>query len=133
MSYRTFRIIELAIVAGLASLTVYAVSGGIAWLPAPAVVIALVLMLWLRRRIKEVVSDERNETIANKAARLTFIAATLIMVSGGVTLSALSQSRPDLETYANMLVFGAGGLMIIYLFATLYYSGRMGGGGASRD
>jgi uncharacterized membrane protein len=133
MSYKTFRIIELVIIVLLVILITLAVSDGIAWIPVPAAVITVTALYFLRRRIKEVVNDERTETIGNKAARFTFFAGTLIMAFGGATLGALSNHYPDIQPYANALVFTSGMLMVIYIFASFFYSGKMGGGGVERD
>jgi len=133
MSYKTFRIIELAVVVILAALISYAVSNGIGWLPVPAAIIAVAGTYLLRRRIKETVTDERSETIGNKAARFTFFTGTLIMAFGGATLGAFSHNYPNLQPYASTLVFGGGAFMIIYIIASLFYSGKMGGGGVVRD
>jgi uncharacterized membrane protein len=133
MSYKTFRIIELGIIVILVSLITFAVSDGVAWIPLPAAVIAVAGLYLLRRRIKEVITDERTETIGNKAARFTFFTGTLIMAFGGATLGAFSHNYPNLQPYANALVFSGGVLMGIYIFASLFYSGKMGGGGVERD
>jgi uncharacterized membrane protein len=133
MSFRTFRLIELAFIVILVVLVTLSVNAGIAWIPVPAAVLAVAGLLLLRRRIKEVISDERTETIGNKAARFTFTTATLIMAFGGATLGALSTHYPDCQPYANALIFSSGILMVIYIFASLFYSGKMGGGGVSRN
>jgi uncharacterized membrane protein len=133
MSFKTFRIIELAIIVILVSLITFAMSDGIAWIPVPAAVIAVAALYLLRRSIKEVVTDERTENIGNKAARFAFFTGTLIMAFGGATLGALGIHYPNLQPYANALVFSGGVLMVIYIFASLFYSGKMGGGGTVRD
>ena len=133
MNHRTFRIIELAIIVVLVVLIIFAVNDGIAWIPVPAAVITVTVLYLVRRSIKEVVTDERTETIGNKAARFTFFTGTLIMVFGGATLGAFSHNYPNLQPYADALVFSSGLLMVIYIFASLFYSGKMGGGGLERD
>lgn len=128
MSFRTYRIWKFIIILILVALTIFAVNQGIAWIPIPAALAAILIMLLTRRMVKEVAVDERSYTIANQASRITFQAGAIIMVFVGVTLGALSRSNyPDLQPYADTLVFGAGGLLIIYLACILYYTGKHGG------
>ncbi len=129
MSYRAYRIIKFIIILVLVALTTVAVNYGIAWIPIPAGLVAVLAMLLIRRRVKEVVVDERNYTIANRASRFTFQAGAIIMAFTGVTLEALNRNgHPELEPYAMTLIFSATGLLIIYIFSTLYHSGKLGGG-----
>jgi uncharacterized membrane protein len=130
MSYRAYRIWKLIIIMILVALTTLAWSQGIAWIPIPAAVAAIIVMVLMRRRVKEVVVDERNYTIANRASRFTFQAGAIIMAFTGITLSVMANNgHPELGPYADTLIFSTGGLFIIYIFSMLYYSGKLGGGG----
>jgi len=113
----------------LVALTTVAVNYGIAWIPIPAGLFAVLAMLLTRRLVKEVVVDERNYVIANRASRLAFQAGAIIMAFVGVTLEALQRDgRPEIEPYALTLILSVAGLFIVYIFSTLYYSGKLGGG-----
>ncbi len=128
MSYRAYRIWKFITILILVALTIFAINQGIAWIPIPTALAAILIMLLTRRMVKEVVVDERNYTIANQASRITFQASVIIMAFVGVTLGALSRGNyPDLQPYADTLVFGAGGLLIIYIATILYYTGKHGG------
>jgi uncharacterized membrane protein len=130
MSYRAYRILKLITIIILVALTILAIDRGIAWIPIPAGVIAVIIMLFTRQRVKEVVADERNYTIAHHASRFTFQTAAIIMAYVGVTLAALARDgHPELGPYANTLIFSAVGLTVIYIMSYLYYSGKLGGGG----
>lgn len=129
MSFRTYTILKLVIVIILVALVTLAVNYGIAWIPIPAALIAVLVMLLTRRSVKEVVADERNYTIANRASRFTFQAGAIIMTFIGITMEALNRNgHPELEPYALTLMFSAAGLLILYLLSILYHSGKLGGG-----
>jgi uncharacterized membrane protein len=129
MSFRVYRMIKFVIILVLVALTTVAVNYGIAWIPIPSGLVAVIAMLLAKRQVKEVVVDERNYTIANRASRFTFQAGAIIMAFIGVTLEALRRNGcPELEPYALTLILSTAGLFIIYIFSTLYHSGKLGGG-----
>jgi uncharacterized membrane protein len=129
MTFRAYKIVKFIIVVILVVLTIVAVNYGIAWIPIPAGLLAVIAMLLVRRRVKEVVVDERNYTIANRASRFTFQAGAIAMAFTGVTLEALDRGgHPELQPYALTLIYSAIGLLIIYMFSMLYHSGKLGGG-----
>ena len=129
MSFRTYRIWKFIIMLILVALIIVSLELSIAWIPIPAALVALLVMLLTRRRVKEVVVDERNYTIANLASRFTFQAGTIVMAFVGITLSVLANNgHTELGPYADTMIFSAGGLLIIYLFSILYHSGKLGGG-----
>jgi uncharacterized membrane protein len=130
MSYRTYRILKFVIILILLALTALAWSLGIAWIPIPAAAAAIIAMVLMRRGVKEIVVDERNYTIANRASRFAFQIGAIIMAFTGITLSVMSNNgHPELGSYGDTLVFSTAGLLIIYLFSMLYHSGKLGGGG----
>ena len=128
MSYRAYQIWKLVMIMIVVGLTILAIDRGIAWIPIPAIMIGVIIMLITRRMVKEVVVDERSYTIANQASRITIQAGAIIMVSVGVTLGVLAQSDyPNLQPYADTLVFSAIGFLILYIISILYYTGKHGG------
>ena len=129
MSYKTFRFTELLVTIFLVILITLAVNNGIAWIPIPAAIVAVVALIILRRQAKEAITDERVDHIAGKAAMIAFQAGAFIMAFTGATFGALSHNSPQFQPYANSLIFSAGGLMVIFILGTLYYSGKLGGGG----
>ncbi len=128
MSLKAFtriRIFVLIIMVGLIS---WAIVSGNAWIPIPVILAALVIMLLLRRRVQEVVVDERVYSIAEKASLVAFrvfgIAAAVI----GVTLVALGwQSSSDLYKIGLTLAYSACGLLVIYYIAYIYYNRKHSG------
>jgi uncharacterized membrane protein len=129
MTFRAYRIVKFIIGLVLVALTVVSIDYGIAWIPIPAGLVAVVVMLLTRRKVKEVVVDERNYAIANRASRFTFQVGAIVMAFVGVTLEAMSSSgHAEFEPYALTLILSATGLLLIYIISTLYHSGKLGGG-----
>jgi uncharacterized membrane protein len=129
MTFRAYRVVKLIIVLMLVAVTVVSIDYSIAWIPIPAGLVAVLIMLLTRRRVKEIVVDERNYVIANRASRFTFQVGAIIMAFVGVTLEALSGSgHAEFEPYAITLILSATGLLVIYIFSTLYHSGKLGSG-----
>lgn len=128
MSLKTFTRIRIFILIIMVGLIGWAVSNGNYWIPVPAVIAALMILLLFRRGVKEVVVDERVYSIAEKASLVAFrvfgIAAAVI----GITLVALGwQSASDLYKIGLTLAYSACGLLVIYYIAYLYYNRKYSG------
>jgi uncharacterized membrane protein len=128
MSFKQFTIIRLGVIIIMAGLVGWAVSQGNYWIPIPAVIAALVIMLLFRRGVKEIVVDERVYSIAEKAAYLAFrifgIAAAVI----GATFVALGfEAVPELYPIGLTLAFSVCGLVLIYYIAYTVYKRKYSG------
>jgi uncharacterized membrane protein len=93
MSYGTFKLIRFFIVVILGALVAWSAYQGNAWVPIPAVIAAIIILLLFRRGLKEIIIDERTYSVAYKASRLAFIIFGVGAVTVGATLLALGQSR----------------------------------------
>jgi uncharacterized membrane protein len=128
MSFKTFtriRIFVLIIMAGLIS---WAIVSGNALLPIPVVIAAVVIVLLLRKRVKEIVIDERVYSIAEKAAYITFRIFGIAAAVTGATLVALGwESSSDLYKIGLTLAYAVCGLMVIYYIAYIYYNRKYSG------
>jgi uncharacterized membrane protein len=128
MSYKTFTIIKFLVVIIMAGLVGWAVANGNYWIPIPAVIAALVIVLLFRKGVKEVVVDERVYSIAEKASLVAFrvfgIAAAVI----GVTLVTIGwQIASDLYKIGLTLAFAVCGLVLIYYIAYTCYKRKYSG------
>jgi uncharacterized membrane protein len=128
MSYKTFRMLQ-----GFMGLIIGAVLGAsIAlgnWIiPIFTVIIGLTVMTVLRRRVKDIVADERTYAIAEKAARFTVQAVAIGMAATGAVMLALSQdSSEPLAQVAIALEYATCTLLVVNYFAYMYYSRKLGG------
>ncbi len=129
MSYKTFRTWRTVITAVIAAAAAVAVGLGNVFILAAAVVIGAVLLVVLRRRVAEVVFDERTYTIAYKAARLTLGAGGVAMAFVGAILLALArQDFASARAQVGLtLEYATCGLLVINYLAYIYYSRKLGG------
>jgi uncharacterized membrane protein len=89
--------------------------------PLASMVVASLVLFFLRRRVKEVVADERDYALAGKAAILavqifSWIGAILMFVFYG-----LQDYNPAYGPVGMTLAFAICGLMIIYTLVFYYY------------
>jgi uncharacterized membrane protein len=128
MSLKRYRILTAITLVIVAASVGWAVVNGNAWIPIPIFVAALLILLLSRRRVREIVVDERVYSIAEKASYLAFrifgIAAAVI----GATLVAIGwDSSSALYKIGLTLTFAACGLMMIYYIAYIYYNKKHSG------
>jgi uncharacterized membrane protein len=125
-TYRNWRVAITAIIAAVAAVSVVA---GNAYILISAVIIGMIVIIMLRRRVKEVIYDERTYSIAYKAARLTMSIVGIGMAIAGAILLALNRdtlsSAPAQVGFA--LEYAVCGLLVINLAAYTYYSRKLGG------
>ena len=91
-------------------------------IPLVAIGTGMVLLLLLRRRVKEIMIDERTHRISERACRMTVgIFAPLIAVTA-VTLIMLSKRvLPDVRQAGFALAYSACAMMVLYDIFYLYY------------
>jgi uncharacterized membrane protein len=125
-SYRKWRVAIIALVGCVAAVAViigntYVLIGG--------VVVGMLALLLLRRGVTQVVHDERNYTIAYRAARLTMAITGVGMALSGAILITLNRhslaSTPAQIGFA--LEYVTCGLLIINVLAYSYYNRKYSG------
>ena len=128
MSYNTFKLIRLIIVIILGVLVAWSAYQGNAWVPVPAVIAAIIILLLFKRSVKEVIVDERVWSVAYKASRLAFIAFSVGAVTTGATLLALGQAdSPDFKPMGFTLCYSVCALVVLYNIAYTFYNRQLGG------
>jgi uncharacterized membrane protein len=125
-TYRNWRTVLTLIIVALAAV---AVATGIAYILIAAVVIGIIVLVLLRRRVKEVVEDERTYTIAYKAARLTVSMGGMGMAITGAIMLAFNRDdfSATLAQVGFALLYATCGLLVVNLAAYTYYSRQIGG------
>jgi uncharacterized membrane protein len=97
-------------------------------IPLFTIIICIFIMMVLRRRVKEIVADERTSAIAEKAARLTLQVVAIGMAITGAILLAVSHGELETLTQAGLaLEYGTCALLIINYIAYYYYSRKLSG------
>jgi uncharacterized membrane protein len=96
----------------------YSVSEGNIWSSVIAVVIGIILLTLGKRRVEEVIEDERIHQISEKASRKTLQIFGIASALLGLTLITLK----ELTEVGYTLAFSASILVILYLIFYAYYS-----------
>ena len=106
----------------------WAVNTGIIWVPGPIVIIGTIILYLCKRRIKEIVEDERMQKISDQASRRSVEIVIIIMAVVGATLLAMSSGNSTaLETAGITLACSIFALLIIYSILYIFYSKKFGG------
>lgn len=84
-----------------------------------ATITALILVLALRRRVSEVISDERDYYVAGKAARWTISVYAILAGLGSIILMAFRKTDPSLELLGSILAYSA--CFVMLLQSALFY------------
>lgn len=128
MKYATYRIWKLVVILVLYALVAWATVQGNVWIPLPAALAAVIILVIARRAVKETIVDERTFSIAERASRIAFQWGIIATILVGATLAALGQGdRPELSPPGFALLFTAGGMTVVYLIAYYITAARMGG------
>lgn len=128
MSYKTFRMWQAFMGMIIGGVVGASVGMGNWIVPILTILTCMLIMLILRRRVKEVYADERTYTIAYKAARLTLsVAAIGMALVGAVFLAASRGNSPSLAQAGYALEYATCGLLLINYFAYIYYNKKLGG------
>jgi uncharacterized membrane protein len=123
MSKRTYTVCTIAIVAILGAVIGWSTSVGNAVLPIVAALAAIGLLHLCRKRVKEVIQDERLHKINEKASQITFRISTIIMAVTGAVFIALSKSASaDLRQAGLTLAYTVCALVVLNLALYTYYS-----------
>ncbi len=111
------------IVVTMGALIGWSVAIGNAVIPIPVAIGGAGLLYLCRRQLREVVEDERNYRISEKASRSTIQIAAFLMAIIGTVLAALNLGGTSpFKEVGLTLVFSACALLIIYLTFYSYYS-----------
>lgn len=92
------------------------------------ILIAVISANVLRRRVSDMIQDERTFRISEIASRRTVQIVGMITGMGGVILIALSQvGFEELEQIGSAMAIFASAIIFCYLMLFVYYSKKLGG------
>lgn len=114
-----FKLIIAMILAGVVSSFVVV---GNYLVPLAAIFTAVVLVLFMRRRVSQVMADERDYQIAGKAARYAMTIFTAVVGLVILVLFAWRPGNPAFELVGSALAYAICGLMLLYSIIFKYYS-----------
>lgn len=128
MSHKTFHRWQAIIGIIIAGVTAVSVVLNFWIVPIPVIFAGVLIMTVLRRRVKEVVADERNYSVAEKASYLTLRIAIIGLAAVGVILLVVSHGESDGLTQAGyILEYAACALLLINSLAYSYCNRKLGG------
>lgn len=91
------------------------------------VVVGILVLIIASKQVEEVVRDERNALIQQKASTMTLSIITLGLVFGGIAVEELSyRGFESMRGYGSFMTYIAMGMMTIYSLFTWYYGRQMG-------
>lgn len=123
MSRKWFRVYGFIITMAVGALIGWSVAIGNAVIPIPAAIGGAGLLYLLRKQLKEVIEDERNYRISEKASRTTIqISAFLMGIIGAVLIALNIGGTSPFKEVGLTLAFSACALLLLYLTFYSYYS-----------
>ncbi len=90
-------------------------------IPVISAIIGVLILLILRRRVKEIIADERDWAVGGKSAMLTLQIYSWIAVVGTLMLYANRGMNPSYEPIAVTLAFSTCFLIILYSVIFKYH------------
>jgi uncharacterized membrane protein len=121
MTSKQFRWAKVAIAAILAVVITQAVILNSYILASVAVLITILLVIILRRQVKEVLADERDYKIAGDAARWTLAIFSVLAWLMSFVLIMLRNINPAYETAGFILSYTVCALLVVHLIVSLVF------------
>ena len=116
MTAKQFKGIKIGTVAFIAGTVSYATVNNSYTYAIPVAVIGFLLLLTLKRQVKEVLHDERDLTNAGLAARYAILAYALVAAFLSLMLFAARDTNPNFEAAASALAYSACAVMLLQGF-----------------
>ena len=127
MSAKTYGTLMRLITAALATLIAASIVLELPlYAPLLAVMVALVLASALRRSVTELMTDERNRHIDEKATVTTYRIYTMGTATFALTVLLLRSSLPSwVGIAAQTLAYALCGLMLVHIASSRYYARKL--------
>lgn len=128
MSYKIYMLFRLLGILAIAFLGVWMGTTGNYWLIIPVVIIGTGVLFLLKRRVKEVVVDERINAVAYHASRFAYLSFVILAVIVGAILIVLNKNgSSEMFKIGLTLCFSVCALLVFYWLAYIYYNRKYGG------
>jgi len=113
MTLKQYNFVRIVVAMFLAALVGQAVILNNFYLAGAAVLIAIGLIILTKRRVKEVIADERDYEIAGKAARWSLTIFSAIGSIAVLVLMSLRQKDPVFEAIGAVLAYSICALLLL--------------------
>ena len=127
ISAKTYETLMRVIAFALAALIAFAIVRELPlYVPIVGLMLALVIATLTRRAVKEVLADERNRRIDEKAAALSYRIYTAVTAAGVLVVMTLRSSLPEWVWIGGQaLAYSLCALMLLHLAVTRYYEKKL--------
>ncbi len=122
MTLKSYQTIKLLVVILLGVVFGMSVVRGLFLLPIALLVASVLFLLLLRRRVGEVIADERDWQTGGKAALLAMQIYAWVVVAAMFVLLAERATNPLFEPIATVLAYSTCVLLLMYALIFRYYS-----------
>ncbi len=129
MNYHTYKTWRLGTTGGIGAAAATGVIIGNVYVLLGAIAAGMALLIVLRRRLTEIIEDERTYAVTYKAARLTVAVTGVGMALVGAALLAVARQDFGSTTaqIGFVLEFATCALLVVNQFAYYYYNRKMSG------
>jgi uncharacterized membrane protein len=121
MTQKSFKIVRVVTAIFLAVVMTQAIIFNNYILAIIAIVGAITVTLTLRKKVNEVLVDERVISIGGKAARMTLSIFSVIGVAVSFILMFLRELNPAFELSGSVLAYSVCAVLLLYSFLFKYY------------
>lgn len=90
--------------------------------PIILLIVAVCLMFFLKSKVEGVLTDERVDKIAGKAAKLTFTISTFAMAIAGLILISLRTKYPEFLITGYTLSYITCAMLVLYAILFKFYN-----------
>ena len=122
MTYKKFKTIKIIISMILGAVIAQAVIFGNYILAVSAILAAAGITLIVKKRVKEVMADERDYQVAGKAARVSMSIFSVLGAAASFVLMAEREANPLYGTIGSVLAYSVCFLLILYSALFAYYA-----------
>lgn len=105
MTLKQFRNVKIVVAMVVAFLMTQAIFFNNYWLAAGTITAAILVLYFLRSRVKEIMADERDYEIAGKAARYAMTILTLVGYAIALVLMSLRKVNPLYEVIGSIISY----------------------------
>jgi len=120
MSAKKFLFLRLAVAMVIAATVSASITAGNYFIPIPVVVVGALLLYITKKRVKDVLEDERDFAIAGQAARYSIFIFAFMAVIMVFMLLAFKTQNPYFEIIASTLSYSVCSLLIFYSLVFKY-------------
>ena len=124
MTLKQYTISRLSVVVLIAVAVSFLVVQNNYLLAIVVIVTGMAVMYSLKKRVKDVLADERDWHLAGKSAMITLNIYAIVTTFGGFGMLVLSSRYPELKQTANWLFYSVCALLLLNSSIFTYYRRR---------